>query len=1529
MPEGYKNPFSFLDDNDTSYVNPFDFLEGEEDEFPYGVTGELGHNYVFDKPPPVEEFVPAEEYYPEISATRDIGVLEGIWKTAYNESITRVALDALLEEAGMVEKEHTTAYDLGTTEIGPLSQIAGTMLSFLMPVDLGITFLPGAAAGKYIKAVNSTRTAGKLAFNKLVKSGVAPEMAQEAILKGSSRLMHNLAFYGTGDATYGFVRDVANQYDADTDFADIDYQQALIEGAKQGLMGATLGATETLYSGARSRIGKVANLDEKKLKRWSQDADQEYYKWLKPLWSKAPALQKKLTGQISQKTMETSAIAYMAPLLHNNRVEEESSFADDWIKTAGFVFGFPAAMKTPGKFMKLAREALPESSAVKQRMVELADRMTVGDFRVVEAINKRIEDANLAINAGRDLVGKGFSKYPVQVGNRVVVSGRHSFKGQTGLVTDIQRTSGGRDYAWVSFPTGRKRISLKSLNPEPESTILTGPERIAAGAQTKHQIADEIINAADTIELSHPQLLEIIHKVTGKTPEGLFKQAGTGEDFLQLVAGKRRQYLLGKLEKGDGGSFYEGLSYSELYRVQQAVKYGTNLTEDYLKKFQNMESSLSPDAQSRIYDDPHVPGGQSTAEYLNTIKNDWVTPIADVIAKMGRPGKVIAQLMKDVDFQKDKYKAQAIQQFDDVLKILDKGGFGVKVWSSGAGGEKIYRKSYDIILGALEPELYRDVITRWERKTGRTFDAEAPAIKEAVAVWKDLTKKVGKDIIAENVMVKDPETGKKRLMQEDDLLDVYFRRVITPEFRELINTTGPGQVMESLAEQLIIGSGDGALIKKFNLAKEISTDSSKKQRVRDKAKKEAEDMMLNMWQGWGAMNRVQETSIGYSSVDKVRKLNLRNNKLVFDGKEYKVFQDDFDRVGRTWIEQSANYKFSVRAYGQDLQKAGLLLSAVKNATRNNGDVEYVRRAINWQIGHDKPIGDMILDKGVTDKISRGATGFVAWTALSAPPSGLKNIVTGQGANIGTYGILNSIHGAIDMLTYNPFGKNFSDLFKERGLGILNVKKNLKDSYDLARKSGALLSGQRSLELSSLAGGKLNKWNPGLMYPTELFNRVTSYFNARRTYQESIKALSGDTQWSNIWTETRARGLLEDYFGMQGGMIKKAVRRYKTHGSFSDELMERGAYFGQLRTQGSTAVPYMPAWTQKNPNLARPLTLFQRMAYRSLYNIRDGVAKPLLHGNVLPLVRYSLALGLGGNSLYEFSKFLVGERAGIKAETEKGNMDVAYENFMRGEGLAILTSLLDDNGLSYNLNPAMAKYLKDGVLLMATAVSGKPKTFMPALEKNLDNVAFLRMINQIRGHRKAKGEEYLTDAFGLKAVKAVKTKGATQEGMLLQEKSRSARDIQYHFAEKYGYERAERGKLSMEDYINSRYPYYADLKEEIYEGDSKSIAKSFDSAFMYIQATEENNGLTTVQARKKTIDTLKSQLKRFKPITLPRSSHGRQQSKYSEFMNNITPESRKIVDEAQDLWQKRLIYINKALMEHSHMYNGAIISNIFA
>ena len=99
--------------------------------------------------------------------------------------------------------------------------------------------------------------------------------------------------------------------------------------------------------------------------------------------------------------------------------------------------------------------------------------------------------------------------------------------------------------------------------------------------------------------------------------------------------------------------------------------------------------------------------------------------------------------------------------------------------------------------------------------------------------------------------------------------------------------------------------------------------------------------------------------------------------------------------------------------------------------------------------------------------------------------------------------------------------------------------------------------------------------------------------------------------------------------------------------------------------------------------------------------------------------------------------------------------------------------------------------------------------------------------------------------------------------------------------------------------------------------------------MYVQATEENNGLNTSQARQKAITAMKQNVKLLKPITLAKSSHGRQQSKYNEFIGNITPESKKIVREAEDLWQKRLVYINNALIKHSTMYNTSIISNIFA
>lgn len=1487
MPEN-SDPFGYVPDFHSGTLDadsPFGYLE-EDDILPFGLPDSFAvQDYILQEEPEEIEYAPFTE---KVVTHPDVGFFEGITKSAYNESLTRVANDILQRSAGILSEDESTSFDLSAYDPTNIEKIMSVMLSFLMPVDLGVAFIPGGVAAKGVSAINKGRAAGKVAFNAAVKSGLPPRLAEQSILKGGSRLLHNMARYGTGDASYGFVRSVANQYDDGVDFNDIDYTEALKTGAKDFAIGSTLGATETLMTGIRSRIGEIGGKSSHDKRRYFAKEQNRAYRYLPKIWNSNIKTQKMLTGQIVQKTLETSALSVMSPLLHEDRMPE----MEDWVKTAGFVFGFPAAMKTPGKIAQIAKRSIPESQAVHDTMVQLKDRMNVGDFRVVEAIGKRIKEANLGAKAGRERVGKGFVEYPVQVGNRVTVAGRHQMQGQVGLVTDIRRTGGNRDYATVSFPTGLKKISVNSLVKEGG---LTGALREAAGMQTKVQVVDNIIDMADKMDLSHPQLLDLMYRVSGKTPENLFAKIAdpNAQDITRKL--DKRNYL--KTEFG----------YSELYRLQQAVKYGSKLTDSYLKKFEHLESSLSPEAQASIYADPQVPGGGTTAKFLRSVKDNWITPISEVIGKMGKPGKVIAQFMMDVDFQKDKYKAIALGEFEQVLKLLDEGDYSYKTLKGG--------RNYDIILAALEPEMYGNVIAKWEKRTGKTFDKNDPLIKGAVEAWGNLTKRVGKDIISENILVKDPKTGKRRAFGEDDLLDVYFRRIITPEFRELLYNNYEG-TMNQIAEQLVVGSGDESLITRFSALK----DKASKKGGPDKVAFEKE--VADIFKSWQSFTEFQEHHFNYSAVDKFRKIKLKNNVINIDGVEHKVFRDDFANVARIWIEQSANYKFGVRAYGQDLEKAGLMLAALKNATNSPADVEFAKRAIEYQLGIGKPITEIAHHK-LAETASRGITGFVAWTALSGPPSGLKNLVTGGSANIGSYGVLNSAHGIIDMLMYNPSGKTLTELFSERGFKALNIRKNLKDSYELARRSGALLSGQRSLELSQLAGGTLKKWNPGMMYPTELFNRMSSVFVSRRAYQESIKRLAGEFQYNKIWTETRAQGLLEDYFKLTPQQIKKAVKRYKTWGSYDNQLMERASYHGQVKTQGSTSVPHMPAWVQKHENIARPTTIFQRMAYRALYNIRDGMLKPLMQGNPLPLVRYSVATGLGGKALYEFSKFLVGESGGIKAETEKGNMEKSIEYFFKGEGLAILTGAFQDEGLSFAVKPATYKFLKDGVVAAIAATRGRDVAWEQAISKNFDNVAFWRILNRAREQLKAKDIDYVTQALGMPDIKLIPTRGKTTEGMQLKEATKIARNMQYHFADKSGYTRADKGKQSAVDWIEGRSPFYKDLKTKVHEGDKKDIARAFDATFMMIQAEEENNGVKTSIARKTALTRLKTVMKGFQPITLARDSYGRQMSKYREFKSSLSQEGKLKVKNAEDLWEERKKYINKALLEHSTIYNRGI------
>ena len=57
-----------------------------------------------------------------------------------------------------------------------------------------------------------------------------------------------------------------------------------------------------------------------------------------------------------------------------------------------------------------------------------------------------------------------------------------------------------------------------------------------------------------------------------------------------------------------------------------------------------------------------------------------------------------------------------------------------------------------------------------------------------------------------------------------------------------------------------------------------------------------------------------------------------------------------------------------------------------------------------------------------------------------------------------------------------------------------------------------------------------------------------------------------------------------------------------------ELIDKAAHYSHIRTQGTTADPFLPLWAGSDHG--RAMTLFYRMAYVGTHTIGRGVIKPL-------------------------------------------------------------------------------------------------------------------------------------------------------------------------------------------------------------------------------------------------------------------------------------------------------------------------------
>ncbi|BAQ85343.1 hypothetical protein [uncultured Mediterranean phage uvMED] len=401
---------------------------------------------------------------------------------------------------------------------------------------------------------------------------------------------------------------------------------------------------------------------------------------------------------------------------------------------------------------------------------------------------------------------------------------------------------------------------------------------------------------------------------------------------------------------------------------------------------------------------------------------------------------------------------------------------------------------------------------------------------------------------------------------------------------------------------------------------------------------------------------------------------------LIDGKKVKkvinVYETDFEKVIAGYTTKVAHNSAVSRVYGHNgggYQAKGGQWTTFEQQVPDADVSEWVQNTVNRQIAGQQPSATM---RAVMKPI-KSLWGTTASLGLSAPTSGFKNILLAQREIFSTF--------------------NFMDMFK----AYSSLLKNPKHYALMTRESGAFNLGSKQLELLKSGGFKpLEKLSglTGLMPLTESTNRMTALVTARFAANSALDALNGKATLAkgNIMSKARARELLEDTFGLDVDNILQRSSKGKAY--LTDDEKGLAMHMGHAMTQGLAELPFIPSWMEAP--IARPLTLFYRIAYRVTENTYKNVYVPLRdNGNPVGLLKYlgaTYMAGMAQEALYH----------NLFNQPKKKYGDIAektYDKILRAEGLAMFTNAFDEyGGAIESYKPVIFRTI-DSTINEATAV----------------------------------------------------------------------------------------------------------------------------------------------------------------------------------------------------------------------------------
>ena len=799
-------------------------------------------------------------------------------------------------------------------------------------------------------------------------------------------------------------------------------------------------------------------------------------------------------------------------------------------------------------------------------------------------------------------------------------------------------------------------------------------------------------------------------------------------------------------------------------------------------------------------------------------------PIWYVLRKFGgEPGRKLSRKINDFDITVTHYQGEGYYAYSQINKLLK--GKTKHMWLT----DKERRESY----------IKENKLTAEESNFIKELNVEGSPVNEAVKIWKSITDFYWESYKTE-AKAHHGRVEYKEFLEKfnEKFVNDYFTRRLTPKALEYIVEAKNGEYIKDLVKENMKTAATQKAIKDLKGRKLQPSDYSKLKK--EKIEKYLKDANLKLEIETDIFNILGHKHNLVKNKHLMKRGPLipefieivnKNNRV----EKIRTYETKFQNVAEPYLMSMSKHLATVKHFpewtnmGGKYKMSGTKPALLNSKILNSKFGEYAEQSIKRVVGIEE--GNPLLRKqyGALSVIANTS----AYLGLSSPLSGIKNLAIGIPRSIASYGLWNTMRGL--RMAFNP------------------------DAINSARRKGALDYGQRTLNLREKGPAMFTMeklWNINFMNKSENINRIASMFAGLQSFREMLPYLRGEGTsffMGKNFSYKEAKRMMKDQWRLSEKQIEYLEKGDLSKSEYAgiEVLVE---HWSHVSSQGGTNVGNMPLWSSST--LAKPFTLFQRMAYATTFDAGINYVRPLIkNGNAAPMAKALAGSYLSGAALYAMYDWLFATENPKAAGT---SLDTAVSYLWRGETFGIFGDFASPykEGLTVSfMEPVIYRNAKEGWNNFVNWKSGGKSTMQAAGDFTKRTFVLLNQGDRLL--KRAQGEFY----ENAKRLNTLNTEYRRQMGKPVN-----------RFSDSHTY--------------SKRYPFYRDLKETILSKvDKDAWAKKAFAAYNYIvtdlEKTEPN--LKPRARHKKAIKAILSSMERMNPIGLSDDTKGKYISDKKLFM----------------------------------------------